>query len=226
MTDRLIVALDAPSVEQAQTWVDALGDGVVFYKIGMELIYGGGGFALAERLIGAGKRVFIDLKLHDIPNTVEKATAQIARLGASFLTVHAYPQTMKAALAGAAGSSLELLGVSVLTSADDSDLAEASYALGAKALVSLRARQAEAIGLPGLVASAAEVASLRAEGRRLKLICPGIRPAGGEAGDQKRVATPARALADGADYLVVGRPITAAADPRAAAQAILAEMGG
>jgi orotidine-5'-phosphate decarboxylase len=226
MTDRLIVALDAPSVEQAQTWVDALGDGVVFYKIGMELIYGGGGFALAERLIGAGKRVFIDLKLHDIPNTVEKATAQIARLGASFLTVHAYPQTMKAALAGAAGSSLELLGVSVLTSADDSDLAEAGYALGAKALVSLRARQAEAIGLPGLVASAAEVASLRAEGRRLKLICPGIRPAGGEAGDQKRVATPARALADGADYLVVGRPITAAADPRAAAQAILAEMGG
>jgi orotidine-5'-phosphate decarboxylase len=140
--------------------------------------------------------------------------------------VHAYPQTMRAAVEGAAGSGLALLGVSALTSADDTDLADAGYALGARALVSLRARQAEEIGLAGLVASASEVAGLRAEGRRLTLVCPGIRPAGGEAGDQKRVATPGRAVADGADYLVIGRPISEAADPRAAAEAIVSEMGG
>jgi orotidine-5'-phosphate decarboxylase len=222
---RLIVALDAPSAADARALVDRLGDAASFFKIGMELIYGGGGLDLARALIGEGRQVFIDLKLHDIPNTVERATAQIARLGATFLTVHAYPQTMRAAREGAAGSGLRLLGVSVLTSSDDADLAEAGYALGARALVSRRARQAEEIGLDGLVASAAEVAGLRAEGRRLTLVCPGIRPAGGEAGDQKRVATPRQAIADGADYLVVGRPITAAADPRAAAQAIVAEMG-
>ena len=222
--ERLIVALDVPTAEEAQALVGRLGDSVSFYKIGMELIYGGGGLGLAERLIGSGRRVFIDLKLHDIPNTVERACAQIAKLGATFLTVHGYPQTMRAALAGAAGSGLGVLGVSVLTSADDSDLAEAGYALSARALVSRRAAQAEAIGLAGLVASAAEVAGLRAEGRRLKLVCPGIRPAGGEAGDQKRVATPGRAIADGADYLVVGRPITGAADPRAAAEGIVGEI--
>jgi orotidine-5'-phosphate decarboxylase len=223
--ERLIVALDAASVEEAEACVAQLGDGVVFYKIGMELIYGGGGLALASRLIEAGRRVFVDLKLHDIPNTVQRATAQIAKLGATFLTVHAYPQTMRAALAGAAGSDLKLLGVSVLTSCDDADLAEAGYALGVRALVSRRAAQAEAIGLAGLVASAAEVAALRGEGRRLTLVTPGIRPAGGEVGDQKRVATPASAIRDGADYLVVGRPITAAADPRGAAEAIVAEIG-
>jgi orotidine-5'-phosphate decarboxylase len=222
--ERLIVALDAPTGEAARTLVERLGDSVSFYKIGMELIYGGEGLALAEALIGEGKQVFIDLKLHDIPNTVERATAQIARLGATFLTVHAYPQTMRAAQAGAVGSGLKLLAVTVLTSSDDSDLTEAGYAFGARELVSRRAGQAEAIGLAGIVASPAEAATLRAEGRRLTLVCPGIRPAGGDAGDQKRVATPARAIADGADYLVVGRPITAAADPRAAAEAIVAEM--
>jgi len=222
--DRLIVALDAPSADAARALVARLGDSVTFYKIGMELIYGGGGLALAEALIGEGKRIFIDLKLHDIPHTVERATAQIATLGATFLTVHAYPQTMRAALVGAAGSNLKLLGVTVLTSADDADLAEAGYAFGARALVARRAAQAEAIGLAGVVASAAEAATLRAEGRRLTLVCPGIRPAGGDAGDQKRVATPARAIAEGADYLVIGRPITGAAEPRAAAAAIVAEM--
>lgn len=222
--DRLIVALDAPSADAARALVARLGDSVTFYKIGMELIYGGGGLALAEALIGEGKRIFIDLKLHDIPHTVERATAQIATLGATFLTVHAYPQTMRAALVGAAGSNLKLLGVTVLTSADDADLAEAGYAFGARALVARRAAQAEAIGLAGVVASAAEAATLRAEGRRLTLVCPGIRPAGGDAGDQKRVATPARAIAEGADYLVIGRPITGAAEPRAAAEAIVAEM--
>ena len=222
--ERLIVALDTPTVAAAEGLVARLGEAVVFYKIGMELVYGGGGLALAERLIGSGKQVFVDLKLHDIPHTVERATAQIARLGATFLTVHAYPQTMRAALEGA-GSQLKVLGVSVLTSANDSDLAEAGYGLSARALVSRRAAQAEALGLSGLVASAAEVAGLRAEGRKLTLVCPGIRPAGRAAGDQKRVATPGQAMADGADYLVVGRPITESADPRAAADAIVAEMG-
>ncbi len=222
--ERLIVALDTPTVVAAEALVARLGDSVVFYKIGMELIYGGGGLALAQRLIGSGKRVFIDLKLHDIPNTVAKATAQIAGLGATFLTVHAYPQTMQAALQGAGGSGLKLLGVSVLTSCDDSDLAEAGYGFSARALVSRRAAQAEALGMAGLVASAAEAAGLRAEGCRLTLVCPGIRLAGETTGDQKRVATPGQAIADGADYLVVGRPISEAPDPRAAAEAVVAEI--
>ena len=223
--ERLIVALDAPSLADAECWVEALGDSVIFYKVGMELIYGGGGFDLAKRLIASGKRVFIDLKLHDIPNTVEKATAQIAGLGAHFLTVHAYPQTMRAAVAGAKGSGLKLLGVSVLTSSDDSDLAEAGYALGVRALVERRAAQAEAAGMDGLVSSAAEAATLRAaRGKNFLLVTPGIRPAGDAVGDQKRVATPGSAIRDGADYLVVGRPVTQAADSRASAEAIVAEI--
>ena len=168
----------------------------------------------------AGKRVFVDLKLHDIPNTVERATAQIARLGATFLTVHAYPQTMRAAVAGAKGSGLKLLAVSVLTSSDDADLAEAGYAFGVSELVERRARQAVAAGIDGLVCSPAEAAKIRAAvGDALLLVTPGVRPAGAAAGDQKRVATPAAAIADGADYLVVGRPITQDPDPRAAADA-------
>jgi orotidine-5'-phosphate decarboxylase len=223
--ERLIVALDAPEVGEAEDWVAALGDSVSFYKVGMELIYGGGGLAFAERLIGAGKRVFIDLKLHDIPHTVERATARIARLGAFFLTVHAYPQTMRAAVAGATGSDLKLLGVSVLTSSDDADLAEAGYALGARELVKRRAAQAESLGLAGLVSSAEEASMLRsARGEAFLLVTPGIRPGGAAAGDQKRIATPSRAIADGADYLVIGRPITGAPDPRATAEAIVAEI--
>jgi orotidine-5'-phosphate decarboxylase len=223
--DRLIVALDAASVAEAERWVESLGDSVSFYKVGMELIYGGGGLELAERLIAAGKQVFIDLKLHDIPNTVERATARIATLGAHFLTVHAYPQTMRAARAGAADSSLKILGVSVLTSSNDADLAEAGYALGVRALVERRARQAAAAGLGGLVCSAEEVAALRAFlPTDFALVTPGIRPAGADIGDQKRVATPGAAIRDGASHLVVGRPITSAADPRAAAEAIVAEM--
>jgi len=223
--DRLIVALDAANVAEAEAWVQALGDSVMFYKVGMELIYGGGGLELAERLISAGKNVFVDLKLHDIPHTVERATARIATLGAHFLTVHAYPQTMRAARAGAKGSSLKILGVSVLTSSDDADLAEAGYALGVRNLVERRARQAAEIGVGGLVCSAAEVAALRLfVPADFALVTPGIRPAGAEAGDQKRVATPAAAIRDGASHLVVGRPITGAFDPRAAAEAIVAEI--
>jgi orotidine-5'-phosphate decarboxylase len=222
--DRLIVALDAPDVGEAERLIAAIGDSARFYKIGMELAFGGG-LALAPKLAATGKRVFVDLKLHDIPNTVERATSQIARLGAAFLTVHAYPQTMRAAVAGAQGTGLKLLAVSVLTSADDADLAEAGYALSVSALVERRARQAQGARIDGLVCSAAEAKRLRAMvGRSLLLVTPGIRPAGAAVGDQKRVATPTSAIADGADYLVVGRPITADPDPRAAADRIVAEI--
>jgi orotidine-5'-phosphate decarboxylase len=223
--DRLIVALDAASVDEAERWVEALGDSVSFYKIGMELIYGGGGLGLAKRLISDGKKIFIDLKLHDIPNTVERATAQIATLGAQFLTVHAYPQTMRAAQAGASGSSLKILGVSVLTSSDDADLVEAGYAFGVRDLVERRARQAVAAGIGGLVCSASEAAALRSFAPvDFARVTPGIRPAGAGVGDQKRVATPGAAIRDGASHLVVGRPITGASDLRAAAAAIVAEI--
>ena len=181
----------------------------------MELVYGGG-LPLVERLVKAGKKVFLDLKLHDIPNTVARATAQVAGLGATYLTVHAYPQTMKAAVEGARGSGLQLLAVTVMTSYDDADLAEAGYAFGVRDLVARRAEQAAAAGVHGLILSPEEVAAMRARvGSRLALVTPGIRPAGGEAGDQKRVATPAAAIAAGADRIVVGRPVTQAADPRA-----------
>ena len=222
---RLIVALDAANVAEAERWVETLGESVQFYKVGMELVYGGAGLGLVERLVGARKRVFVDLKLHDIPNTVERATAQIARLGAWFLTVHGYPQTMRAAVKGAEGSALRLLAVTVLTSSDDADLEEAGYAVGVRELVQRRAAQAEAIGVAGVVASAAEAASLRAaRGKDFLLVTPGIRPLGDDAGDQKRVATPRDAIAAGADYLVVGRPVTQARDPRAAADAVVAEI--
>ncbi len=222
--DRLIVALDVADVASAEKLVAGLGDSVAFYKVGMELAYGGG-FGLIERLIGGGKQVFVDLKLHDIPNTVERAVGQIARLGATFLTVHAYPQTMRAARAGAVGSQLKLLAVSVLTSYDDADLAEAGYALDVRALVARRGEQARLAGIDGLVSSPAEAAMLRAAlGPQMLIVTPGVRPAGAAIGDQKRVATPGQAIADGADYLVVGRPITQAHDPRAVAQAIVEEI--
>jgi orotidine-5'-phosphate decarboxylase len=227
MRDRLIVALDFADAQAAKEMVARLGAAVSFYKIGMELIYGGDGLALAERLIASGKRVFIDLKLHDIPNTVERATRQLGRLGATFLTVHAYPQTMRAAKAGAAGSGLKVLGVSVLTSADDADLQDAGYAYGVRDIVSRRARQAREAGIDGLILSPQELRETRAAvGRDFLLVTPGIRPAGGAVADQKRIMTPRQAIAHRADYLVVGRPITQAPDPQAAATAIGEEMAG
>ena len=222
--DRLIVALDVATPADALALVDRLGDSVGFYKIGLELAYGGG-LLLAERLIGEGKQIFLDLKLHDIPATVERATAQVARLGATFLTVHAFPQTMSAAQRGIGDATLRVLGVTVLTSYDDADLAVAGYALGVRDLVARRAAQAQAAGIGGLILSAEEVAGVRAAvGPAFRLVTPGIRPAGAARGDQKRVMTPAAALQAGADHLVIGRPITQAAEPRAAAAAILAEM--
>ena len=222
--DRLIVGLDLPSVEQAEAMVALLGETVTFYKIGMELTYAGG-LALAERLVGEGKGVFMDLKLHDIPNTVERATRQIARLGARFLTIHGYPQSLKAALAGAAGSDLQLLAVTVLTCCDDTDLLEAGYAQGVKEVVARRALQASEIGIHGLILSPEETESVRKlVGPTMQLITPGIRPAGTAVGDQKRVMTPALAIASGADRLVVARPVIAAADPVAAAEAIVRDI--
>ena len=204
--------------------VERIGDSAVFYKIGMELAYGGG-LPLVPELAAAGKQVFLDLKLHDIPNTVERATAQAAKLGARFLTVHAYPQTMRAAVAGARGSETRILAVTVLTSYDDADLSEACYRFGVVETVKRRAEQARDLGVDGLVASAAEAAMVRRTvGAEMLLVTPGVRPAGAAAGDQKRVATPAEAIRNGADYLVVGRPVTGAADPRAAAEALVAEV--
>jgi len=222
--EKLIVALDFPTVAEAKAMVGALGDSISFYKIGMELAYGGG-LSFAKELIDGGKEVFLDLKLHDIPTTVEKACANVARLGARFLTVHAYPQTMAAAKRGASGSGLRVLGVTVLTSCDDGDLIEAGFAFGVKALVARRASQAREAGIDGLILSAEELEAVRRiVGPQMILVTPGIRPAGGAASDQKRVVTPAAAIRAGADHLVVGRPITQAKDPRAAVEAILAEI--
>jgi orotidine-5'-phosphate decarboxylase len=222
--DRLIVALDLPSIAAAEAMVAALGPAVSFYKIGMELAYIGG-IALGERLIGAGKRVFFDLKLHDIPNTVERATAQITRTGATFMTVHAYPQTMAAAMQGAAGSSLGILGVTILTSMNDADAARAGYGLQVADLVRRKARQCQETGLAGVVCSPLEIASVRETvGHALAIVTPGVRPAGAAPGDQKRVLTPGEAIRASVDHLVVGRPITQSADPRAAAEAIVAEI--
>jgi orotidine-5'-phosphate decarboxylase len=222
--DRLIVALDTPDVGEARRLVERIGESVAFYKVGMELAYGGG-LPLVSELAAAGKQVFLDLKLHDIPNTVERATAQAAKLGPRLLTVHAYPQTMRAAVAGAKGSGTQILAVTVLTSYDDADLLDACYRFGVVETVRRRAEQALGLGVDGLVASAAEAALARETvGAGMLLVTPSIRPAGAAAGDQKRIATPAEAIRNGADYLVVGRPVTRAPDPRAAAEAIVAEI--
>jgi orotidine-5'-phosphate decarboxylase len=221
--DRLIVALDVSSVEAAQAMVARLGDTVSFYKIGYQLAFAGG-ITFARTLTGAGKQVFVDLKLHDIGNTVAQGVKSVARLGATFLTVHAYPQTMQAAV-DAREAGLRILAVTVLTSHDDKDLIEAGYRMSVSELVARRAEQARTIGVDGLVCSGEEVARLRGiVGEKLALVTPGIRPAGSDPGDQKRIATPAAAIAAGSDYLVVGRPIIAATDPKAAAEAIVAEI--
>ena len=222
--DRLIVALDVPSVAEAENLVSRIGPAASFYKIGYQLGLAGG-LPFAAGLIASGTRGFLDFKLHDIGNTVRHGVASVANMGATFLTVHAYPQTMKAAVEGARGSDLRILAVTVLTSYDDGDLAEAGYGLTVGPLVARRAAQARDIGIDGLVCSPEEAANLRGVvGREMALVTPGIRPAGSAAGDQKRIMTPSRAIAAGADYLVVGRPIVEAADPKAAADAIVDEI--
>jgi orotidine-5'-phosphate decarboxylase len=222
--DRLIVALDLPGIAAAEAMIARLGDSVTFYKIGYQLGFAGG-LPLARQLADSGKKVFVDLKLHDIGNTVARGVESVAKLGASFLTVHAYPQTMKAAGEGRSGSDLKILAVTVLTSYDDGDLHAAGYRLGVSDLVEARAQQAQVLGVDGLVCSPEEAASLhKIVGHQMVLVTPGVRPAGAAHGDQKRVMTPSRAISAGADYLVVGRPVTEAADPRIAAEAIQAEI--
>jgi orotidine-5'-phosphate decarboxylase len=221
--DRLIVALDVSSIEAAQALVARLGEAISFYKIGYQLAYAGG-LSYAHALIDTGKKVFIDVKLHDIDNTVAQGVKSVARLGATFITVHAYPKTMQAAVEAREGG-LRILAVTVLTSFDDNDLKAAGYRGSVAELVAARAAQARDIGVDGLVCSPEEAAKVRRiVGDKLALVTPGIRPAGAAAGDQKRIATPAAAIAAGADYLVVGRPVIAAADPKAAAEAIVAEI--
>ncbi|HEV7293689.1 MAG TPA: orotidine-5'-phosphate decarboxylase [Devosia sp.] len=225
MPGQLIVGLDVASRARAEDIVALLGDSVDFYKIGYQCFYGADGYALGKALLAEGKKVFFDLKLLDIDNTVEKGVAAIAETGATMLTVHAYPKAMRAAAKAAAGSNLSVLGVTVLTSMDDADVKDAGYAKDAAGLVALRAQQARDAGIGGVVASPHEAEMVRTiVGPGLSIVTPGIRPAGAEKGDQKRVMGPAQALAAGATHLVVARPIIEAPDPRAAADAIRAEM--
>ena len=225
MAGDLIVGLDVGTRGEAEDMISRL-DGIVdFYKIGYQLFYGGDGLIVGKELLKAGKRVFFDLKLLDIDNTVAKGVAAIAETGATMLTLHAYPKGMAAAVKAAEGSSLCLLGVTVLTSMDQADLDDAGYGIAVDELVARRARQAREAGMGGVVASAFEARKVREiVGPDMAVVTPGIRPAGSDKGDQKRVMTPADALAAGASHLVVARPIVAAPSPRQSAQAVLAEM--
>ncbi|WP_430910374.1 orotidine-5'-phosphate decarboxylase [Methylobacterium sp. sgz302541] len=221
--DRLIVALDVPSVAEAEALVERIGDAATFYKIGYRLAYSGG-LALVPRLAARGLKVFLDLKLHDIGNTVEEGVRALSDLGATYLTVHAYPQTMRAAMRGRAGG-LKVLAVTVLTSYDEADAREAGYALSVPELVARRAAQGIEAGIDGIVCSAVEAVSVRGiVGADTLIVTPGIRPAGAALGDQKRVMTPREARIAGIDQVVVGRPITGAGDPASVAAAIVAEM--
>lgn len=221
---RLILALDLPSIDAARAMTKRVGETVGFHKIGLQLLPVGG-MELARELKDQGKQVFLDYKLLDIAATVEKATRSIASAGADLLTVHAEPEAMKAAVRGRADSALKLLGVTVLTSYDDAALAEIGYQRGAAELVARRVDQAVEAGMDGVVASPLEAETIRARAPAdFLIVTPGVRPAGVGADDQKRVATPGAALRAGASHLVVGRAITGADDPRAAAEAIAAEM--
>ena len=223
--DRLIVALDVPSADQARALIDALQDSVGVYKIGLELLFSGG-LLLASELASRGHRVFIDAKLLDIEATVERATAAIARTGAEFLTVHALDcKTLDAAVRGRAGTKLKLLGVTVLTNLDRDDLKEQGISRDPQELAIYRAMLAQEARFDGVVASGQDAAALRqALGPTMLIVTPGIRPEGNARNEQTRIVTPATAITAGADYLVVGRPITAAPDPRKTAEAIVAEI--
>jgi orotidine-5'-phosphate decarboxylase len=222
--DSLIVALDVGGIAEARGLVSALGDEVTFYKIGYQLAYAGG-LEFARELKTAGKRVFLDLKLLDIPNTVAEGVRSLLALGADMATIHAYPSAMRAAVDAVRGSPLCLLAVTVLTSMDDGDLAETGYSATARELALRRAGQARDVSMGGIVCSAQEAAAIRsAVGRSMAVVTPGIRPAGSQTGDQKRVMTPGQAIRAGASHLVVGRPVTAAADPRSVAAAIQSEI--
>jgi orotidine-5'-phosphate decarboxylase len=222
--DRIVLALDVADLEEARALVDTLGDSVGVFKIGLELIYRGG-LGFAEDLARQGRNVFLDAKLLDIEATVERATAAIAKTGAQFLTVHATDRkTLDAAVRGRGDSAMKLLGVTVLTNLDRADLAQQGIDMPPLALVQERARLAQDAGFDGIVASGKEAAALHERLRDFLIVTPGIRPAGADANDQTRIVTPGDAIASGATYLVVGRPITRASDPRAAAEAIAQEI--
>ena len=225
--DRVIIALDKPSVAEAEEIVDAVGDAGTFYKVGYQLVPVGG-FDFAKRLIANGKRVFFDLKYHDIGATVEKGVRSVRSLGGDFLTVHAERDVVSAAVEGRGNDQkLKILAVTVLTNLSQEDLDAAGYSIALKDLVLKRALMAKELGADGVIASAHEAAAIRAEvGSDFLIVTPGVRPAGASTDDQKRVVTPVDAFAAGADYLVIGRPITAAKDPGAAARAIANECDG
>ena len=221
----IIIALDVETADQARELTAKLGDAVDFYKVGMEL-YAGAGLDLVRELTGQGKKVFLDMKFYDIGETVRRAVAQVAKLGVQFLTVHGSKAVMAAAVQGRGAADLKLLAVTVLTSFDQTDLADLGYPCPVSDLVSLRVRNAMEAGIDGLVCSPLEVAGVRAEaGPGAILVTPGVRSPGADTGDQKRVATPAAALRNGADYLVIGRQVTRARDPRAEVEKIFGEIG-
>jgi orotidine-5'-phosphate decarboxylase len=223
---RLIIPLDLPTADEARALVRTLGDAVSFYKVGLEL-FATDGMALARELKGQGKQVFLDWKLHDIGTTVERAAAALAGSGCDLLTVHGEPQVMASAVRGRGSSGLKILAVTVLTSLSDADLVELGYGHTARELVERRVRQAVAAGCDGVVASPQEAALARQiGGQGFLVVTPGVRPDWSAKNDQARAATPAEALTAGASHLVCGRPITAAADPRAAALRVVAEMAG
>lgn len=224
LRDRVIVALDLPTIWEAYKAVAEIGDAARFYKIGYRLAFAGG-LNLAQELVRDGKKVFLDLKLHDIGNTVTQGVESISKLGLDFLSVHAYPQTMRGAVEGRGENGPRLLAVTALTSYDDVDLKDAGYGLAIRDLVRLRAEQARMAGIDGIVCSAAEAGIVRdVTGPDMVIVTPGIRPAGAAAGDQKRTLTPTEAMAAGVDHMVIGRPIINAPDRRGAMNAIMDEV--
>ncbi|MCU1232700.1 MAG: orotidine-5-phosphate decarboxylase [Candidatus Solibacter sp.] len=224
MHNPIIVALDVESASEARAMVARIGPQVGFYKVGLEL-YTAAGMEVVRELLGEGKQVFLDLKMYDIPETVSRAVAQVAKTGVRFLTVHAIGSVMRAAVAARAGSGLQILGVTVLTSFGPEDMDDLGFSGTIAELVERRARKAAELGVDGVVASPLEAAAVRrAVGERMTIVTPGVRSAGVDAGDQKRVATPAQAMIDGANYLVIGRQITRASDPAGAVDRVLMEI--
>jgi orotidine-5'-phosphate decarboxylase len=220
----LIVALDVETAAEACALVDRLGGSIGFYKVGMEL-YAAAGMSIVHELIDRGKEVFLDLKLYDIPETVKRAVAQVARTDVRFLTIHAVGSVMRAAIEGRGSNGLHLLAVTVLTSFGPADLAELGYSCEISELVAVRTRQAMEAGIRGVVTSPLEAAAVRRiVGREAIIVTPGVRSAGSSRGDQRRVATPAQAIQAGADYLVIGRQITRSPDPAAEALRVLDEI--
>lgn len=220
----IIIALDVPTAGEARALVDALGDSASFYKVGLEL-YASAGMDFARQLKQEGHRVFLDLKLYDIGETVRRAVANIAKSGVDFLTIHGMRQVMQSAVQGRGDSPLKLLAVSVLTSVDDQDLTNDGYTRTTSELIELRVKNAMADGADGIICASTDVAKVRAlAGPRAILVTPGVRSPGAATNDQKRVATPAEAITAGADYMVIGRQVTRAKDPRAEVQKIMDEI--